>query len=110
MREDENLLLIQLKVSDLQQLIKNAVNEEPQKENKIILLKPKSEFQEVLTRKETAKFLNISLSKLDRLKNNGKLPALKIEHRVYYDSNMLWGKFWSGEFWRPSSEGYKAPF
>jgi excisionase family DNA binding protein len=97
MIENKNLLLIQLKVSDLQQLIKNAVNEEPQKENKVILLKPKSEFQELLTRKEAAKFLNVSLGKLHQMSTNGKLPALKIKHRVYYDFNMIWGKYWKCE-------------
>jgi hypothetical protein len=110
MIEDKNLLLIQLKVSDLQKLIKNAVNEEPNKENIVILVKPKSEVQEVLTRIESAKHLNISLSKLDRLNNNGKLPALKIKHRVYYDRELIWSKFWSGEFWKPSSKDFEYPF
>jgi len=38
MIENEEFLLVQLKVSDLQQLIKDAVNEEPQKNEKVIRL------------------------------------------------------------------------
>ncbi len=98
MLENKEFLLLQLKVSDLQQLIKDAVNEEPQKNEKVILLKPKSDFQVLITPKKVMSLLKVSRSQLYHWNKNGKLPALKINNRVYYDDNMIWNIYWTGEF------------
>lgn len=43
----------------------------------------------LLTRKEAAQALNISVDTLDELRNSGKLRAVNIDARVYYSPDEL---------------------
>lgn len=43
----------------------------------------------LLTRREAAQALNISVDTLDMLRNNGKLRAVNIGARVYYSPDEL---------------------
>ncbi len=69
-----------LNVDELQSLIEKSIrNALEQKEEK------KEPTTELLTRKEVAKFLGISLVTLNTWTKHGKLPALRIGTRVRYN-------------------------
>lgn len=92
MIENRENLLVQLKVSDLQQLIKDAVKEEITKITKVIQLNPQKEAPELLTREEVAKILKVSFTTLFHWNNDGTLPAKKIGKRVYYQRSVIMNK------------------
>lgn len=90
---NENLL-VQLNVGDLQQLIKDAVKEEFNKVTQLINFNKKSppSGSEVLTRKETSKLLQVSLTCLYNWDKSGFLKARKMNRRSYYLKEEVLGK------------------
>ncbi len=92
MIDNKENLLVQLRVSDLQQLIKDAVKEEMTKITNVIQLKPQIESPELLTREEVAKMLNVSYTTLFLWNRDNKLEAKKIGKRVYYHRSVIMDK------------------
>jgi hypothetical protein len=86
MTENKANLLVQLCVGDLQQLIQEAVKNELEKITKVIQMTPKDSENEsnIITREQTAKMLNVSLTTLYFWNKNKILEAKKINSRVYY--------------------------
>ncbi len=90
--QNKSNLLVQLKVSDLEQLIKDAVKEEITKITDVIKLNTKTETHELLTREEVGKILKVSFTTLFHWNNDGTLPAQKIGKRVYYQRSIIMHK------------------
>jgi excisionase family DNA binding protein len=84
MTESKANLLVQLNVGEFQQLIQEAVKIELQKITSLITEKPNEKENELLTRKEVCKLLNVSETTLFHWNNDNTLPAQKIGSRVYY--------------------------
>lgn len=95
MIENKENLLIQLKVGDLQKLIKDAIKEEITKITSAITLNPKSSennSDELLTREQASKLLNVSYTTLFHWNNDGILPVEKLGKRVYYSKSRIMEK------------------
>lgn len=80
----QTIQLINLSVNDLTDLISNCVKAELQKVNDIIPSHPKSDSNELLTREETAKLLDVSLTTLFIWNRDGILKYKKISNRAFY--------------------------
>jgi DNA invertase Pin-like site-specific DNA recombinase len=93
MIEKNQKLLVQLSVLELQELIAKSVTEEVNKLIKVIQMIPtENEEIKVITREETAKFLNVSLTTLYLWNKNNILKNRKINSRVYYLKNDVMNK------------------
>ncbi|MBG6187081.1 helix-turn-helix domain-containing protein [Flavobacterium sp. CAN_S2] len=93
MIDNKENLLVQLRVSDLEQLIKDAVKEEITKITKVIQLNPQIEAPELLTREEVAKMLKVSYTTLFLWNRDNILEAKKIGKRVFYQRSVIMDKF-----------------
>ena len=93
MLQKENLL-VQITVGDLQQLIKEAVKEEISEITKTIQLTSEGSLSndDLLTKKATAKFLNVSETTLYLWNRDKILIHKKINNRVYYLKSDLLNK------------------
>lgn len=84
-KKKENQLLVTLKVSDLQQLIKKAVKEEMATITNVINLNPKdSDESKIISREDASKLLKVSFTTLYHWNKSNILKAKKIGSRVYY--------------------------
>lgn len=92
MNQNEKLL-VQLSVQELQELIAKSVTEEVNKLIKVIQMIPaENDENKVITREETAKLLNVSLTTLYLWNKNDILKNKKINSRVYYLKNDVMNK------------------
>lgn len=93
MIEKNEKLLVQLNVKELQDLIAKSVTEEVNKLIKVIKMIPaENDENKVITREETAKLLNVSLTTLYLWNKNNILKNKKINSRVYYLKNDVMNK------------------
>lgn len=95
MVQNKENLLVQLSVGDLQQLIQEAVKEEMTKITDVIKLNTKTsekDSEQLLTRDDVKKLLNVSYTTLFLWNRDGKLPAQKIGKRVYYQRSNIMDK------------------
>jgi DNA invertase Pin-like site-specific DNA recombinase len=88
MTRENQKLLVQLSVQELQELIAKTVTDEMNKLIKVIQMIPtETDEIKVITREETAKLLNVSLTTLYLWNKNNILKNKKINSRVYYLKN-----------------------
>jgi len=93
MTKQNEKLLVQLSVQELQELIAKSVTDEMSKLIKVIQLIPtETDEIKVITREETAKLLNVSLTTLYLWNKNNILKNKKINSRVYYLKNEVMDK------------------
>jgi hypothetical protein len=93
MMNQNEKLLVQLSVQELQELIAKSVTEEVNKLIKVIQMIPaENDENKVITREETAKLLNVSLTTLYLWNKNDILKNKKINSRVYYLKNDVMNK------------------
>lgn len=93
MIEKNEKLLVQLNVQELQDLIAKSVTDEVNKLIKVIQMIPtETDEIKVITREETAKLLNVSLTTLYLWNKNNILKNKKINSRVYYLKNDVMNK------------------
>lgn len=92
MTQNKSNLIVQLSVGDLQQLIQEVVKSEIQAITNLLAEKPKEKENELLTRKEVCKLLNVSETTLFHWNNDNTLPAQKIGSRVYYQKAKIMEK------------------
>jgi hypothetical protein len=94
MQNKNNEMLVQLSVSDLYQLIKQAVKEEMDCITDVIKLYPKESKNEsdLLTRKATAELLNVSYTTLYFWDKKSILHSKNIGRRVYYSKSEVYNK------------------
>jgi DNA invertase Pin-like site-specific DNA recombinase len=93
MKNQNEKLLVQLSVQELQELIAKSVTEEVNKLIKVIQMIPaENDENKVITREETAKLLNVSLTTLYLWNKNEILKNKKINSRVYYLKNDVMNK------------------
>ncbi len=85
----ENTMLVQITVAYLKKLIAESVEEalknKPKKEKK-------KKADKLLTRKQAAKLLQVSLTTLFHWNNSGELLAQKIGRKVYYHKDEIMKK------------------
>ncbi|PIF69459.1 helix-turn-helix domain-containing protein [Flavobacterium sp. 2] len=94
MLEKQNLL-VTLTVADLQQLIQVVVKGELENFKSLIQTNPKSlenDSDELLTREQASKLLNVSYTTLFHWNNDGILPIEKLGKRVYYPKSRIMEK------------------
>ena len=88
-----DIRIIDLQTSDLVSLIKETVASEFQRFSNLMATIPKEDEQtKIITRDETAKMLNVSLTTLFHWNRNKILEAKKIGSRVYYLKNDVLSK------------------
>ncbi len=93
MTKQNEMLLVQLSVKELQAIITKSVTEEVDKIIKVIQMIPtETDEIKVITREETAKLLNVSLTTLYLWNKNNILKNKKINSRVYYLKNDVMDK------------------
>jgi len=82
----ENLILSQIPITDLKNIISEAVKTELQN---LSNSQPPKEETEFLTRHETAKILNVSLPTLNEWTKQGIIIGYRIASRVRYKKNEI---------------------
>ncbi|MEP0984941.1 helix-turn-helix domain-containing protein [Ekhidna sp.] len=79
MKSDE-ITLINLTIAELKDIVKTAVQEELKE-----IFEPASEdIDKLISRKEVAKFLKVSLPTLTKYVKNGTIPAHRIGNRILF--------------------------
>lgn len=93
MTKQNQKLVVHLNVQELQELIAKSVTDEVSKLIKVIQMIPtQTDENKVITREETAKLLNVSLTTLYHWNKNNVLKNKKISSRVYYLKNDVMNK------------------
>ena len=77
----ENLILSPMLIGELKSVISETVFNEV---TKLLSKQPQPEQSELLSRKETAKILGVSLVTLNEWQKTGLIPAYRINSRVRY--------------------------
>ena len=77
----ENVILSPISIGELKTVISESVESEFKKQ---ISLNKQPEPQELITRKETAKILGVSLVTLNEWQKSGRVPAYRINTRVRF--------------------------
>lgn len=80
----KNNTIIGIDLDSLQSIIREAITKELQTFKENLEVKKIDRKDEVLSRKQTASFLKISLTTLWDLNRKGKLPSRRIKSKVYY--------------------------
>lgn len=89
----DNIRVIDLTKSDLISLIQQTVATEFQRFSNLMAIAPQEDMStKIITRDETAKMLNVSLTTLFHWNRNKILQAKKIGSRVYYLKNDVMDK------------------
>lgn len=76
--------MLNISLDELANIISKCVKSELEKVSDSIQLHPKSESDELITREEASKMLQVSFTTLFYWNRDGILPAQKIKSRVYY--------------------------
>lgn len=93
MKNQNEKLLVQLSVNELQELIAKSVTDEVNKLIKVIQMIPaENDENKVITREETARLLQVSLTTLYHWNKKNILKNKKINSRVYYLKNDVMDK------------------
>jgi len=77
----ENLILSPISIGELKTVISETVSSEV---NRILSLTKSPAPPQLITRKETAKLLGISLVTLNEWQKSGRIPAYRINTRIRY--------------------------
>lgn len=79
----QDVILSPISLGELRALISETLEVQV---NRILEEQTKTVFPELLTRKETAKILGVSLVTLNEWQKTGKVPAYRINTRIRYKS------------------------
>jgi DNA-binding XRE family transcriptional regulator len=90
--EMKSIQVFQLSIEDLSLIISEAVANELKKVNNLISPKPIPKENELLTRKETSKLLNVSYTTLFNWNREKVLEAKKLGNKVFYLKSEVFNK------------------
>lgn len=90
--ELKTIQVFQLTIEDLSLIISEAVANELKKINSLITPKPIQKENELLTREETSKLLNVSYTTLFNWNKDKTLIAKKLGNKVFYLKSEVFNK------------------